>query len=330
MKQVIIEQFGGPEVLRVIDADAPTLRDDEVRVRLEAAAINRVDILTRSGKYHSGGKPPLTLGREGAGVVAEVGAAVSAVAVGERVLAFGGASGFYAEQVAVPQTKLVKLPDGVTFEQASALPTAWLSAWYCLTVLGRPKPGEWALIHAASSSVGDAATQIAKRMGARVIGVTSTSKTAWVEQNGADAVIDRRTEAVVASVADLTAGHGADVVIDAVGGEAFAQSLKAVAPFGRVVALANVTLADSVMNTRDFYPKNASVHGFQITNLMAQRGYDPRPDLTLMLQMISQNELAPHIDKTYPLSKVAETHRRLETNEHIGKLLVEPRRQEGV
>ena len=129
MRAVQIERFGAPEVLEVAEVSSPEPQGDEVLIEVEAAGVNRADLLTRSGLYHRAGQPPLVPGFEGSGVVREVGDSVERFAPGDRVFAFGGRPGFYAEQVAVSERRVVGVPEGLDFASAAALPTAPLSAW---------------------------------------------------------------------------------------------------------------------------------------------------------------------------------------------------------
>jgi len=326
MRAVRVARFGGPEELEVAEVPIPEPDDDEVLVEVEAAGVNRLDLLTRGGGYHRAGRPPLVLGQEGAGRVRAVGGGVRGLAPGDPVIAFGGRPGFYAEVVAVPAARVVRRPEALDPTAAAALPTAWLTAWACLHRLARVGPGDVVLVLAAASGVGDAAVQLARRAGARVIGVAGgAEKGAWVRANGADATIDHTTEDVVERVAALTEGAGADVVLDAVGGPAFAQALRAARHGARVVALANVALQPSLVDVRDFYPKNVTIHGFQITNLIERGGYDPRDDLLRLAALVAGGDVTVHVDRTLPLDQAAEAHRHLERRANRGKVVLVPR-----
>lgn len=324
MRVVRLDRFGGPDVLHVADASVPEIGDDEVLIAVEAAAVNRLDVLTRSGGYHRGGQPPLVLGNEGSGTIAAVGAQVPGLAVGDPVFAFRGRPGFYAEYVAVPAVRVVRRPAGLDPAAAAALPTAWLSAWYCLHHLARLQRGEVVLVWAAASGVGDAATQIARRAGAIVIAIAGgEDKVAWALGNGAHHGIDHARHDVHAEVMAVTGGAGADVVLDTVGGASFSASLRAAARAGRVVALANVALEVSIIDTRDFYPRNLTIHGFQITDLI-DHGYDPRDDLRQLAALAATGGLTVHIDTALPLEQAAQAHQRLEQRQTRGKVVLLP------
>ncbi|MET0865303.1 MAG: zinc-binding dehydrogenase, partial [Nakamurella sp.] len=299
----------------------------QVLIGIETAGVNRADILVRTGKYHRAGQPPLVLGVEGAGTVLGVGPDVDEFAVGQRVVGLGETNkpGFYAEQVVVPVGQVVAVPDAVSLASAAALPTAWLSAWYCLHRLLQIQAGETVLLHAAASGVGSAAVRIAVDAGATVIATArSAEKVSWVTELGAQHALDSSTEhgdRLVATVQELTGGHGVDAVLDVVGGQAFSDSLRAIAYGGRVVAMANVALASSTIDTRDFYPKNGRIFGFQITALM-DHGYDPRPDIADLLAAVATGRFTVDIDSTFPLADAAAAHRHVESRQTRGKVLL--------
>ena len=234
MKAVQIEEFGGPEVLKTAEIPAPEAGEDEVLIELRASGVNRSDILTRSGSYHAAGRPPIVPGFEGSGVVVrEPGPAATGISSGERVLAFGGRPGFYAEYVAVPTRHVVKIPEDLDCDSAAALPVAPLSAWYCLRRLAQLRSGEKVLIWAAASGVGDAAVQIAKHLGATVIATTgSDEKVAWALQNGADEGINYAREDVLERTRGIAGEGGVEVVLDTVGDRPSEKALKSSAMAG--------------------------------------------------------------------------------------------------
>ncbi|TXS54716.1 hypothetical protein EAO69_43705 [Streptomyces sp. me109] len=327
MRAVRIDEFGGPEVLVPVEVPDPVAGPGQVLVRVAAAGVNRADALVRAGVYHRAGRPPLIPGVEASGVVVAVGEGVTGVGVGQRVMALDGvnAPGFYAELVVVPAERVTVLPAGVELTQAATLPVAWLSAWYCLLRLAKVTEGETVLVKAAASGVGTAAVQIAAGAGARVIASAgSPEKTAWAAGFGAQEILDTSAhpdDAEVDEVLRMTGGRGADIVLDAVGGPAFGRSLREVGHGGRVVALANVALEPSVVDTRDFYPKNASVLGFQLTNLQIH-GYDPRADLRELAERVAAGRYRVPVEAVFPLERARDAHERLERREHRGKIVL--------
>ena len=325
MRAVQIERFGGPEVLEVAEVSFPVPQGEEILLEVEAASVNRADLLTRAGLYHRAGHPPLVPGFEGS-VVREIGDSVEHFAPGGRVFAFVGRPGFYAERVAVPERRVVSMPEGLDFASAAALPGAPLTAWYCLKHLARLEAGETVLVYAAASGVGDAAVQIAKLTGAEVVAVAgSDEKVAWALQNGADHGLNYAERDVLSEIDAIFGGGGVDVVLDAVGGVRFAEALKAVDHGGRVVALANVALEPSAVDTRDFYPKNVTIHGFHVHNLVERLGYDDRRDLEELARLAARGELKVHVDATFPLAEAAEAHRHMEGRRNRGKIILKTR-----
>jgi NADPH2:quinone reductase len=327
MQAIVVREFGGPEQLLVEECPDPRPGPEDIVVAIAAAGVNRADVLARAGRYHRAGPPPLLLGLEGAGTVIAIGEQVSDLAVGQHVVAWGATNdpGFYAERAVVPARQALAIPDGVELPAAAALPTAWLSAWYCLRRLADVQPGEVVLVHAAASGVGSAAVQIAVDAGATVIATAgSMAKTEWARSLGAIHAFDTSAlsrQQVIEGVVRLSGGKGADVVLDTVGGPTFADSLQAIGYGGRLVALANVALDLSTIDTRDFYPKNVRILGFQITSLM-EHGYDPRADLAELLAALASDRFAVPIANTFPLPRAADAHAYLEQRANRGKVLL--------
>ncbi len=331
MRVVQVGRFGGPEVLTASNKDEPIAGRGELLVAVRVAGVNRADVLFRSGGYHRTAALPVVPGLEACGTVVGIGPEVDGFQVGDDVVAWGatGAPGFYAERVAVPAHQVLRLPPDVDPAMAAVLPVAWLSAWYCLHRLARVAAGETVLVLAAGSGVGTAAVQVALAAGAHVIAATgSADKQDRLRAMGASHVIDssggRTPNAgpdLAAQVRDLTDGRGADVVLDLVGGPLFGPALQAAARAGRVVVMANVALAPSTIDTRDFYPRNVSVHGFQITDLL-EHGWDPRHDLATLLKRMQAGQLQPVIDARFPLQEAVQAHRRLEERSVFGKVVL--------
>lgn len=324
MRAVQLTEFGPAHTMRPSEIPDPTAGLGEIVVALSAASVNRADLLYRSGKYHAGPPLPAVLGAEGAGTVAEIGPGVAGFEIGDRAVVWGasGAPGCYAERAAVSADKALKIPPEVELVDAAAVPIAWLSAWYCLHHLLELRDGDTVLITAAASGVGSAAIQIARDVGATVIAVVGhDDKAPWVTDLGANHVLNRLRDDVVDQVRNLTSGSGADAALDLTGGETFSACVRAVGHSGRVAAMANVALAPSTLDTRDFYPKNARIFGFQITNLM-DHGYDPRPDLGELLDAVATGRFTVPIDATFPLARAADAHRHMEGRGARGKVML--------
>ena len=330
MRAVRIEEFGGPEVLAVSEVPDPVPGPGQVLIRIAAAGVNRADALLRAGSYHAAGRPPLIPGAEAAGTVAALGEGVTGFRIGQPVMALDGGDnpGFYAESAAVAATQVTALPDGLDLTAAAALPIAGLSAWNCVRALARVAQGETVVVKAAASGVGTAAVQIAAEAGARVIALAgSPEKAAWAGEFGAAETIDTSRftdEGEVGEVLRLTGGRGADVVLDTVGGQSLRRSLRETAHGGRVVSLANVALEPSTLDTRDFYPKNIAILGFQLTNRQIH-GYDPRSDLREIAERVAAGRYRVPVETVLPLERAREAHERLESRDNRGKIVLSAR-----
>src|ERR1041385_4239454 len=196
MRVVQLKEFGGPELLEVVEVPDPTPGPGQVLITVEGAGVNSVDVLTRSGNFHKMFQPPLILGSEGAGTITAIGPGVEGLQVGQRIIASGRPNlpGFYAEQAVIGAEWVVPVPDGVPSLEAAGLPIAWGTAWYCLNQLGGLHAGQTVLIHAAASGVGSAAVQLANAAGAHVIAAAGgEAKTAWVAGFGAEHVLDSQS-----------------------------------------------------------------------------------------------------------------------------------------
>lgn len=322
MKAIVVENWGGPESLVYRDADQPTPQAGEALVKLEATGLNYIDVYHRTGLYPL--PRPFIPGMEAAGVVEAVGAEVTEVAVGDRV-AYAMTPGAYAEYAVVPAWRLVKVPQGVTAQQAAAAMLQGMTAHYLVTSVYQLKAGDAALIHAAAGGVGLLLIQMVKRIGARAIGTVSTEAKAELARGaGADDIILYTEQNFEQETRRLTDGRGVEVVYDSVGQDTFLKSLNALAPRG-MLAL--------------FGQSSGPVAAFDPA-LLAQRGslFLTRPSLAHyaatreellwrageLFAWIKAGELALRIDKTFPLAEAAEAHRQLEGRQTTGKVLLLP------
>jgi len=320
MKAIVVENCGGPEVLIYRETTAPAPKAGEALVKLEAIGLNYIDVYHRTGLY------PLPLpfipGMEAAGTIAAVAPDVAEVAVGDRV-AYAMQPGAYAEYAAVPAWKLVKVPEGVDLRSAAAAMLQGMTAHYLTTSVYPLRAGETALVHAAAGGVGLLLIQMAKRIGARVIGTVSTeAKAQLAREAGADEVILYTSEDFEQETRRLTGGRGAQVVYDSVGRDTFLKSLNSLAPRG-MLAL--------------YGQSSGPVAAFDPA-LLAQRGslFLTRPSLAHyaatreelrwragdLFNWIQAGELKLRIEKTFPLAKAAEAHRQLEGRKTTGKVLL--------
>ncbi|MDT0212796.1 NADPH:quinone oxidoreductase family protein [Rothia sp. ARF10] len=234
MRAALVTRLDGPDAIEVVDVPSPEVPDGQVLLDVAAAGVAFPDVLLTRGEYQV--KPPLPFvpGAEVAGFV-RVAPAGSGLEVGDRVAAFPFLGGF-AEQVVCDPALVFPLPDGVTFDQGAALPMNYLTCHFALRTRGRLAEGEKVLVHGAAGGIGTAATQLAKAWGATVYAVVSDPSRGDVARSaGADEVLP--ADGFREAVADLTSGHGVDVVVDPVGGERFTDSLRSLAPLGRLLVI---------------------------------------------------------------------------------------------
>ncbi len=234
MKALVLTAHGAPEVLKVREQPEPVVNRGQVRVAVSAAGVNFADIMARQGLYPDAPKPPAVLGYEVAGTVESVGEGVTAWKVGDRVIA-GTRFGGFAERVVVGEHDALALPSALSFDEGAAIPVVYGTAYAAVVRLANVQPGDWILIHAVAGGVGIAATQLARKQGARIFGTASKSKHAAVMAQGVERVIDYHTEKVPTAIREITGGRGLDVILDARGGRDFKESYDLLRPGGRLV-----------------------------------------------------------------------------------------------
>jgi NADPH:quinone reductase len=322
MKAIIVENYGGPEVLTYKEVEKPTPKAGEALVRIEAIGVNYLDIYHRTGLY------PLPLpfipGSEAAGTVETVGTDVSEVAVGDRV-AYAMTLGSYAEYAAVAGWKLVKIPDRLDAQSAAAAILQGMTAHYLTTSTYALKRGDAALAHAAAGGDGLLLIQMAKRIGARVFGTVSTeAKAKLAREAGADEVILYTEQDFEEAVKRLTGGRGVQVVYDSVGKETFLKSLRSLAPRGMLALF-----GQSSGPVPAFDPGLLARHGSLFLTRPSLAHYSAtREELFWragdVFEWIRAGQLKLKIEKPFPLSEAAEAHRQLEGRKTTGKVLLIP------
>ena len=322
MKAIQVSQVGGPEVLTLVDLPVPTPKPNEALVQLKATGVNFIDVYFREGRYPT--SLPFVNGQEGAGVVTDVGSDVTLVKRGDRV-AYTGVLGSYAEYAAVAESRLVKLPDELDFEQAAAAMLQGMTAHYLSHSTYKLQSGETALIHAAAGGVGLLLVQMAKKIGARVIATVGTHEKAQLAREaGADECIIYTQSDFETETQRLTDGKGVHVVYDGVGKDTFDKDLNVLRPRGCLVL---------------FGGSSGAVPPFDLIKL-SQKGslYITRPTLghytatrdelewraNDVMQMIVRGELKLRIHEIYPLEEAQKAHRDLEGRKTTGKLLLKP------
>ncbi len=321
MKAIRIHNFGPSEdVLQYEDVSVPEPKAGEVLIKVEAASLNRADLSLRKGAYRiSPDQLPVIPGREVAGTIEKLGANVSEFKTGQRVVGYPSLGGY--AQYAIAKTSEVRaIPDAVTFAQAAALPTAFLTAWFGLKTDGALKAGEGLLVQGGSSGVGTAAIQIAKHWGAQVIAATgSEEKARRLRQLGADVTIDVSQKDFLPEVMHATNNRGVDVVLEMIGGEVYQKSLQALAPGGRLVSIGGAfgAIPDSPPALSD----GRKATRFSITNYLKARPDDYK-ELDQILKLVAEKKFQVVIGKSFPLAETRAAQRYLEGRDHFGKVML--------
>jgi len=324
MRAVVLEQFGGPDVLRVRSVPDPVPGVGEVRVKVAATALNRADVLQREGRYpHPAPRPGEILGLEFAGSVDAVGAGGTLWRPGDAVFGLIGAGG-YGEMVVTHERMLMPIPRGMSSAQAAAIPEVFFTAYDALVERAHVRLGDVVLVHAGGSGVGTAATQLAKAMGARVfVTVGSEEKARQARELGADRAMNYHEEAFEDVVPAETEGRGADVILDSVGAPYLMRNVKAAAVMGRIVLVGTLGGAHGEIDLTAFFGKRLTVVG---TTLRA-RPLEQKIGLTQefiaqALPLFSGGRLRPVISRVFPLDQIADAHRYMEENRNFGKIVI--------
>jgi NADPH:quinone reductase-like Zn-dependent oxidoreductase len=321
MKAIQIQSHGGLEVLRATTLPDPDPGADEALVRIKASAVNPLDGIIRMGDFPIAKKPPLILGEEATGIVERGGPGFK---IGERVIVYGGGLGVFrdgtwAEVVAVPASSLRRLPDGISFEEGAALTNVGVTAYGALRT-AELKAGETLVVLGSTGGVGSAGVQIGKAIGARVIAVVSTAgKAARLHALGADHVAPLSDGPLAEQVQKLTEGEGANVVLDTVGGDATGYALSSLASFGRLVHLGYSAGTTLTINSLDLISKPSTIIGFNIFLVPAERS---EKDIDEVIALAARAKYRAALDKTFPMSEVAEATRYLDERKAVGKVVL--------
>jgi len=313
MKAIQIEEFGGPEVLRYTDVADPSPKLSEIVVNVKRSGINFADTHASRNDYLAEQTLPLIPGAEISGQTND----------GRRVAVLLG-SGGYAEKVAVPQAQLIELPPEVDYDQAAGGLLQGLTAMALVHRCARIEPGETIVVEAAAGGTGTLAVQLAKRAGARVIGLASSEeKRELVRGLGADACVDSRAEDLGAAIREANDGKRVDAFLHMSGGDAFDAEMEVLAPLGRMVVFGIASREQRQVSTASLLRGSKSVIGFWLAHLLG------RPDLLVpmigeLLAAIAKGELQVTIGEVYPLSEAKRAHEDLIARRTSGKLLLDP------
>ena len=342
MKAASFKEHGGPEKVLYDDYRDPTPGPDDVVVRVGACALNHVDLLLLDGRFPPPEGLPHVNGCEVTGTIETVGARVTGLERGQRVIIFPGFAcggceyclrgertvcvkygylgahkdGGYAERVKAPAANILPLPEAIAFEAGAALPMAMVTAWHALVAQARLQPGQTVLVQAAGSGVGSAAIQIARLVGARVITtVGSDDKLEFARALGAERVVNYRTQDFVDAVRTWTNKRGVDVVIEHIGGETFERSVLALTRLGTLVTIGSHDTHWGRLDLRHVYSKNLRVVGTNLGSIL---------ELRTILDYVTAGRLKPVIDRAFPLKDARAAVQYVLDRKNKGKVLLVP------
>jgi putative PIG3 family NAD(P)H quinone oxidoreductase len=320
---VIASRPGGPEVLQIVERLRPVPGEGEILVRVHAAGMNRMDVLQRQGNYPMPPDATDVLGVELAGVVESLGPGATRFKRGDRVMGLV-TSGAQADWAVVPESTALPIPDGMSFEQASAFPETYFTVWTNVFERAALKKGETLLVHGGASGVGTAALLLAKAMGARVIvTVGSPKKCAACLKLGADGAIDYRTQDFVAVSREMTQGRGPDVILDMVGGDYINRDLEAIAFDGRIAQIASQKGPNAEVNLNLLRRKLVTLTGSSLRSQpLAMKAKLATAVEDNILPLLNKGQARPAIDSTFPVEKIADAHARMDGGNHVGKIVL--------
>jgi NADPH:quinone reductase len=315
MRAIQQREFGGPEVLELVDLPKPEPGEGEVLIRVARAGLNFADTHQRTNSYLAKATLPLVPGAEVAGVREDT---------GERVVALCGTGG-YAEYATAPESMTFPIPDGLDDATALAILLQGLTAWHLYRTCARIQPGESVVVHAAAGGVGSLAVQLGHPMGAgRVIATASTEdKRALAVELGADAAVDPSPDGLKERLEEANLGRKVDAVFEMAGGGVFEQSLAALAPFGRMVAYGIASGEPNQVDTGSLMRRSRSVVGFWLMHCLG-KPHMVDEALADLFERAARGELRAVVGDTYPLGEAARAHEDLQARRTTGKLLLDP------
>lgn len=323
MKEIIIKEAGSADVLTLHDAPIPVPKANEILVQIAAAGINRPDIIQRMGQYPLPPDASPIPGLEIAGTIVALGQNVTGFKIGDRICGLTNGGG-YAEYGVIPAEQTLPVPDNLSLTEAAAIPETYFTVWANLFDIGRAKSGETVLVHGGSSGIGSTAIILAKAFGLKVFTtIGNQEKAEAVEKLGATA-INYKDQDFLTVIKEKTDGKGVDVILDIIGGSYFSRNMKALAFGGRLVIIG--AMEGRIADKFDLLPlifKRATISG----STMRARSLEEKAEIALSLKkniwpLLEQGQCHPLIDSTYPLEKVQDAHRRMESRAHCGKIVL--------
>ena len=323
MTAIEITTKGGPEVLQPRQVPVPKPGAGQILVKVAAAGVNRPDIQQRIGAYPPPPGHSQLPGLEVAGEVAALGQGVTRWKVGDRVCALVNGGG-YAQYTLAEEPVALPIPAGLSLTEAGAVPETFFTVWNNVFERGGLEAGEWFLVHGGTSGIGTTAIQLAKALGARVIATAGSDDKCQVCRDlGADRAVNYRTEDFVAACKDATGGKGVNVTLDMVGGDYTEKNIVAAAEDGRIVQIATLQGADVKINVSRLMVKRVWLTG----STLRPRTREMKAGFARALEdkvwpLLAAKKIKVVVDSTFPLAQAAEAHRRMETSQHVGKIVL--------
>ena len=323
MRAVVAARPGGPDVLEIAIRPVPVPAEGQILIRVEAAGVNRPDILQRMGQYPPPPGAGDVLGLEAAGKVAARGPNAGRYAEGAAVTALLPGGG-YAEYCVVHESNALPVPAGLTAIEAAAIPETYFTVWTNVFDRGRLKAGETLLVHGGTSGIGTTAIALAKAFGARVVATAgSEEKARQCERLGADLGVDYRAEDFVARTLTATDGRGADVILDMVGGDYVERNYAAAALDGRIVQIAFLRGQKATIDLRPIMHKRLVHTGSTLRpRSPAEKAVIAEALRSRVWPLLEAGRLRPVIDSVFPLADAAKAHIRMESSAHVGKIVL--------
>ncbi len=323
MRAVTIPEPGGPEVLTIEDRPVPEVGEGEILVAVAAAGVNRPDVMQRKGNYPPPPGAPDIPGLEISGLVVASGEGATRFKEGDEVIALVPGGG-YADYCVVDERIALPLPEPLTLVEGAGVPETTFTVWHNVFERGGLRPGEWLLVHGGASGIGTTAIQLAKAFGAFVVATAGTDqKCKAAKQLGADHAINYKTTDFVEATIEASLGHGADVIVDMVGGDYLMRNCAAAAPEGRIVQISTLAGAKTEIDLRHIMMKRLTLTGSTLRN----RPVPFKAELARALEetvwpIVGMGRYKPVIDSVFPLEEVVEAHRRIDSGEHFGKIIL--------
>jgi NADPH2:quinone reductase len=325
MKAILIDSFGGPEVMKFGEADKPAPKSGEVLVRVHASSVNRPDLVQREGKYPPPPGDSEILGLEVAGVIEALGPGVSGWQVGDRVMTLVGGGG-YAEYAVAYAIHLMPIPESMSFEEAACVCESYITAFLNLFMVAGLQDGETVLLHGGGGGVNTAAVQLCKALvpKSKLIVTVAPEKLERVAALGVDLVIDFRANPDFSEIVkEFTGKKGVDVILDHVGAKYLAPNMSSLAYKGRLVVIGVISGIKAELNLAVMMVKRQQIVGSVIRSRpVAEKGEIVAEFTRRALPRFADRTIAPIIEKVFPLAQAADAHRMMEADKHFGKIVL--------